>query len=138
MASTLNPYLSFRDNAREALEYYRDVLGGDLNLSTFGDMGDPDAPGATLIMHGQLTTPHGFTLMGSDTPPGMDYQAPAGISISLSGDDADELRGWFDKFADGGQVTMPLEKQVWGDEFGMVVDRFGYSWMVDIVGEQQG
>ena len=136
MASTLNPYLAFRDNARAALEFYRDVLGGELTISTFGDFGDADAPEATLVMHGQLTTPSGFTLMGSDTPPGMDYSPPSGVSISLSGDDTDDLRRWFAGLAEGGQVTMPLEKQMWGDEFGMVVDKFGFSWMVNVAGQQ--
>ena len=136
MASTLNPYLTFRDNAREALEFYRDVLGGELAINTFGDFGDADAPEATLVMHGRLTTPSGFTLMGSDTAPGMDYEPPSGFSISLSGDDVDDLRGWFRGLSEGGQVTMPLEKQMWGDEFDMVVDRFGVSWMVDVAAEQ--
>ena len=137
MASTLNPYLTFRDNAREAMEFYRDALGGELTLNTFGDLGgDGNAPEANLIMHGQLTTPSGFTLMGSDSAPGMDYQSPAGISISLSGDDDADLRSWFEKLSDGGQVTMPLEKQMWGDVFGMVIDKFGFTWMVDIVQEQ--
>jgi PhnB protein len=135
MTSTLNPYLAFKDNAREAMEFYRDVLGGELSINTFGDFGNPDAPEANLVMHSQLETPAGFTLMASDTPPGMDHTPPAGISISISGgtEDADSLRGWFDQLADGGQVTMPMEKQMWGDEFGMVTDKFGVGWMVDVV-----
>jgi PhnB protein len=137
MTSTLNPYLSFRDNAREAMEFYQSVLGGDLNVMTFGDMGS-DGPEKDLVMHGQLETPAGFTLMASDTPPGMEYAAPAGISVSLSGDDADDLRGWFDGLAEGGQITMPLEKQVWADYFGMLVDRFGISWLVNIAGDSAG
>jgi PhnB protein len=137
MSSRLNPYISFDGNAREALEFYRDVLGGELHINTFGEYGDSEAPEGDKVMHGQLTTPSGFTLMGADTPPGADYQPPSGFSISISGDDADELRGWFGKLSEGGQVTMPLEKQMWGDEFGMLVDRFGYSWMVDIVSQEQ-
>jgi PhnB protein len=133
MASKLNPYLTFRDDARAAMEFYRDVFGGQLDLNTFGSMGDPAAPEADLIMHAQLNTPSGFTLMGSDAHPSMGYEPPPnGFSISLSGDDADDLRAWFAKLSDGGQVTMPMEKQTWGDEFGMLVDRFGISWMVDV------
>ncbi|WP_040691367.1 VOC family protein [Nocardia vinacea] len=132
MTSRLNPYISFSDSARTALEFYRDVFDGTLAMQTFGDMGDKDAPGADLIMHGMLETPSGFTLMASDTPPGMEYKPGSSISISLSGDDADELRGYWDKLCAGGTVTVPLEKQMWGDEFGMCLDRFGIAWMVNI------
>ena len=94
----------------------------------------PDTPDADKIMHAQLETDSGFTLMASDTPPGMGMEHNPGdnISISLSGDDADELRGYWEKLSAGGTVTMPLEKQMWGDEFGMCVDRFGIPWMVNI------
>ena len=92
---------------------------------------------ATAVMHSQLEAPNGFTLMASDTPEGMPDASPGGnITISLSGDDNDDLRGYWDKLADGGQVMMPLEKQMWGDEFGMCTDKFGVAWMVNIAGEQ--
>jgi PhnB protein len=132
VSTRLNPYLSFRDNAREAMEFYQGVFGGDLTVNTFGEYGDKDAPGANLIMHGQLETPSGYTLMGADTPPGMEYNPGSNITISLSGDDAAELRGYWEKLADGGQVTVALEKQMWGDEFGQCVDRFGIGWLVNI------
>jgi PhnB protein len=135
--SVLNPYLSFRDNARQAMEFYREVFGGELNLNTFGQYGDANAPGADNIMHAQLETDNGFTLMASDTPPGMDFNEGAGnITISLSGDDEQELRGYWDKLSDGGTVTMPFEKQMWGDLFGQCVDKFGVPWMVDVVQPQ--
>jgi PhnB protein len=132
VATRLNPYISFRDQARPALEFYRDALGGELTLTTFGESGMPDSPDAKLIMHGQLETPAGFTLMVADTPAGMDYNPGMNISVSLSGDSGDELRGYWDKISEGGTVTVALEKQMWGDEFGMCVDRFGISWMVNI------
>ena len=135
MSAVLNPYISFRDNAREAMTFYQEVFGGDLDMNTFGDYGDKDAPEANLIMHANLSAPDGLAIMGADTPPGMDYTPPGGITISLSGDD-DKLRTWFDKLAEGGDVTMPLEKQMWGDEFGMVTDRFGTPWMVNVSAPQ--
>ena len=138
MASRLNPYISFKDNARAALEFYRDVFGGDLTLSTFGEYGDPSQPGADGIMHGQLETPSGYTIMAADTPPGMEHNPGTNISVSLSGDDSAELHGYFDKLASGGQVQTPLEKQMWGDEFGMCVDQFGIGWMVNIAGDRSG
>jgi len=137
VASRLNPYVSFRDNAREALEFYKDVFGGKLSINTFGEYGDPNAPGANNVMHGQLETDRGFTLMGSDTPPGMDFNPGNNITISLSGDDEQELRGYWEKLTEGANVTMPLEKQMWGDVYGQCTDKFGVQWMVDI-GQQQG
>jgi PhnB protein len=137
MSSRLNPYISFNGTARQALEFYQSVFGGDLSLNTFGEYGSPDAPEADNIMHGMLETPSGYTLMGADVPPGMDHQPGNTMSVSLSGDDADELRGYWEKLSAGGTVTVPLEKQMWGDEFGMCSDQFGIDWMVNI-GQPQG
>jgi PhnB protein len=131
MASRLNPYINFGDNARQAMEFYRDVFGGELTLSTFGEMGGAAPGDENKIMHSQLETPSGFTLMGSDAPAGMPRDSGSSIQISLSGDDG-TLRDYFQKLSEGGSVTMPLEKQMWGDEFGMLVDRFGVQWMVNV------
>ncbi len=131
MATRLNPYINFKDNARQAMEFYKSVFGGELNTNTFGEFGTEGAE-AGKVMHAQLETPQGFTLMASDTPKGMDYRPGTNMSISLSGDDADALRGFWEKLSADGTVTMPLEKQMWGDEFGMCVDRFGIGWMVNI------
>ena len=132
MASRLNPYLIFDGNAREALEHYRDVFGGELALSTFGEFGAADGVVADQIMHGQLDTPAGFTLMASDKAPGSSYDPGDAIAISLAGDDAADLRRYWERLADGGTVTLALEQQMWGDEFGQLNDRFGVPWMVNI------
>ena len=134
MTTRLNPYISFTDNAREALDFYASVLGGTAAYNTFGEYGAADEPHAGGIMHGRLETPAGFTLMAADTPPGMEHRAPgsSGISISLSGDDSAELRGYWDGLSEGATIVMPLEKQMWGDTFGMLTDRFGVEWMVNI------
>jgi PhnB protein len=132
VTSRLNPYISFADQARQALEFYRGVFGGELTLSTFGEGGMATGADADKIMHGQLETPAGYTLMASDAPAGMEHDKGSSISVSLSGDDVDELRGYFAGLSAGGSVTMPLEKQMWGDEFGMCVDPFGVAWMVNI------
>lgn len=136
MASRLNPYVSFDGNARDALEFYRDVFGGELDLNTFGEFGHDTGGQADKIMHGQLETPDGFTLMAADNPPGGDFTPGNNHSISLSGDDSEMLRDCWRRLSDGGTVIMPLEKQMWGDEFGMCADRFGVTWMVNITGEQ--
>jgi len=128
----LNPYLSFRSNAREAMEFYQSVFGGELNVSTFGDIpGMTDDPAENaLVMHAQLTAPDGLTLMGADTPASMEFHEPAGVSLSISGDDADTLQGYWDALAADGTVTMPYDTPPWGGRFGMLVDKFGFPWMV--------
>ena len=135
MPTILNPYISFRDTAKQAMEFYKTVFGGELNLSSFADFQASDDPAEKdKIMHGQLTTPNGLVLMGADTPNRMDYNAGDNFSISLSGDDEAELRGYWDKLAVDGTITQPLEKAPWGDSFGMLRDRFGVSWLVNIAG----
>ncbi|MGH3496256.1 MAG: VOC family protein [Nocardioidaceae bacterium] len=138
MSSRLNPYLSFRGNAREAMQFYQSVFGGELTVSTFADV--PGMPGveaseANKVMHSTLETPDGLTLMGADTPTHMDYSAPAGMSVSLSGDHEATLRGYWDGLADGATVGVPLEKAPWGDTFGMLTDKFGTPWLVNIAGQ---
>jgi PhnB protein len=133
MASKLNPYLNFDGSCREAMEFYQSVLGGELTVNTFGEYGD-EGPGKDGVMHAQLETPDGFTLMASDAPPGMHLDEGSTVSISLSGDDADALRRFWQGLSEGAEVTMPMEKQMWGDEFGMLTDRFGKQWMVNIAG----
>jgi PhnB protein len=135
MASSLNPYISFADNARQAMEFYKDVFGGTLTSNTFGEYGT-EGPEADKIMHSQLETDAGFTLMGADTPSGMERTAGNNIAISLSGDDSEELHGYWEKLSDGGTISVPMEKQMWGDEFGQCVDKFGVGWLVNIAQPQ--
>lgn len=135
MSSKLNPYLSFPGTAREAMQHYESVLGGTLTLMTFADAGAEGVPDPQQIMHASLETPDGFTLMASDLPPGMDHSVGTSVAISLSGDDVDALRGWWAGLSADGTITMPLEMQMWGDEFGSCTDRFGVHWMVNIAGD---
>ncbi len=132
MAVILNPYLSFQRNAREAMTFYRSVFGGELDISTFGEIEGmaQDPADNDLVMHAQLTSPDGFVLMGADTPAGMDYAPPAGISVSVSGDDEAALQRFWDALTADGAVVMPFETPPWGGRFGMLTDRFGIDWMV--------
>jgi PhnB protein len=132
MTSQLNAYLNFNGTARQAMEFYASVFGGTLNLNTFAEYGAAGSPDANRIMHAMLETDAGYTIMAADVTSEMEYHPPAGFSMSLSGDDGDVLRGYFEKLSTGGMTTMPLAKQVWGDEFGMCTDRFGVSWLVNI------
>jgi PhnB protein len=136
MASRLNPYLNFNGDARQALEFYRGVFGGTLTVNTFAEFGMADAPDADKIMHGQLETDAGYTIMAADVTSQMEYHAPAGFGVSLSGDDGDALQSYWEQLSAGGTTKMPLQKQVWGDEFGMCVDQFGISWLVNISAPQ--
>jgi PhnB protein len=133
MGTVLNPYLSFRDNAREAMEFYRGVFGGTLTVSTFAEnQASTDPSEDDLVMHADLEAPEGIRFMASDTPKRMEFQPGTNFSMSLSGDDESMLRGFFEKLSDGGSVTMPLEKAPWGDTFGMCTDRFGVQWLVNV------
>jgi PhnB protein len=136
MGSQLNPYLTFDGNAREAMEFYRSVFGGDLTINTFGDFGAPDPALADKVMHAALTTPKGYLLFASDNAPGMEFTQGNTITVSLSGDPGEGLEEVWEKLADGGTVTMPFEKQMWGDLYGQLVDKFGTPWMVDVIAPQ--
>ncbi len=135
MAARLNPYLSFAGNARQAMEFYQSVFGGELTLNTFGEFGTEDPALADQVMHGMLATDSGFTLMASDTPPGMSYNPGDTITVSLSGEDQ-ALRDYWTALSADGTVSVPMEKQMWGDEFGACVDQFGVPWMVNITAPQ--
>ena len=138
MTTRLNPYLSFRDTAKQAMDFYHSVFGGELTSNTFGEFHASEDPAEQgKIMHSMLVTDGGLTLMAADTPNGMELTPGNNSSVSLSGEDEKELRGYWDKLSAGGTAVMPLEKAPWGDTFGMCVDKFGVSWMVNIAGSPQ-
>jgi PhnB protein len=132
MAVRLNPYLNFRDNTRDAMQFYQGVFGGKLNLATFKDYHASSDPSEDdKIMHASLDS-DGIVFMAADTPNHMEYDPGTNFNMSLSGEDEAQLRDYFERLAEGGTVTMPLEAAPWGDTFGMVVDRFGIRWLVNI------
>ena len=137
MQSQLNPYLSFRDNAREAMEFYKTVFGGKLEMQTFKEIHASQDPSEdNKIMHSVLTADNGIVFMASDTPNSMEYHTGTNMSMSLSGDNETELRGYYEKLSAGGTIAMPLEKAPWGDMFGMCADKFGVTWLVNIAGQK--
>ncbi|MEU2131290.1 VOC family protein [Streptomyces sp. NPDC018352] len=131
MGARLNPYIAFDGNARQAMEFYHEVLGGKLELGTYGDFGSPESPDLDKIMHATLSTADGFTVMAWDVPKRVPFDPGTNVALYLGGDEAG-LRGYFEKLSAGGTVAMPLKKQIWGDEAGTVVDRFGITWMFNI------
>ena len=135
MTTRLNPYISFRDNAREAMDFYQSVFGGELTRSTFEELHASEDPAEKdKIMHSMLETEGGLVLMAADTPNSMDHTPGGSISVSLSGEDEAELSGYYKQLSEGGTVLAPLDKAPWGDSFGMCVDRFGVTWLVNISG----
>jgi PhnB protein len=137
MQTKLNPYISFRDNAREAMEFYKTVFGGKLDVLTFkGYRASQDPSEDDKIMHAQLDTENGMTLMASDTPNAMPLSAGTNFSVSLSGDNEAELRAYYEQLSVGGNITMPLEQAPWGDAFGAFTDKFGVQWLVNIAGKK--
>lgn len=141
MIVKLNSYISFKDNAKEAAQFYKSIFGGTVYSDTFESFASDEMPVAEedkqKIMHAYLKGDNSIELMLADTPTGMEYQDGARITLTLNGDDEATLRGYWDKLAEGGTVTMPLDKAPWGDVFGMLTDKFGVNWMVDI-GPVQG
>lgn len=137
MTMRLNPYLNFRDEARAAMEHYRSVFGGELTWTTFGEANFGEDGATDKIMHAMLQT-EGLVLMAADTPSGVDYEEGTAIAVSLSGDDEAALTRYWDGLTDGGTVVEPLAQAPWGDSFGMCVDRFGVTWLVDITTETDG
>lgn len=137
--TTLNPYINFRGDARQAMEFYHSVFGGDLVISTFGESGRAKDPSDDdLLMHSQLTGAAGLVLMGSDTPARMSLTPGDNISVSLSGEDEAELRAYWDALSADATITAPFERAPWGDLFGMCTDRFGVNWLVNVTSVPSG
>jgi len=134
MNTTLIPYLNLDGNTAEAMQFYHSIFDGELTMQTFADA-FPDTPKEwrERIMHAQLKT-EALTIMASDTHP--EHSAPLvpgnSVHLSLVGSDAETLTKYFTSLADGGSIDMPLAKQFWGDTFGVLTDRYGMHWMVNI------
>ena len=133
MSILLNPYISFKDNAREAMTFYQSVLGGKLSMYTFKDFGQSTGPeNENLIMHSSLETDSKLVFMAADTAPGQEPASGVQVQMCLNGDNADTLRAYYNGLSQGGQILMKLEKSAWGSVYGMFVDKFGIIWQVDI------
>jgi PhnB protein len=134
MKTILDPYISFKDNAREAMEFYQTVFGGKLVMNTFKEFHASQDPSEDdNIMHAMLEAENGIHFMAADTPLGMKYQT-GNVSMTLSGDNHDELAEYFAKLSANGVVDQALTMSPWGDTFGMCIDQFGVRWMVNIAG----
>lgn len=130
----LNPYISYKDNCLEAFETYAKIFGGEVVfVQKFGDAPGSSAPEhvADKVMHARVNL-GGNILMGSDSFDPDEYSAPKGITIQSGWDDFEAAKGAFDALAEGGEITMPFEATFWAKGFGMVTDRFGVPWMLNV------
>ncbi len=131
MEPVLNPYLTFNGNAGEAMRFYHSVIGGTLDMQTFKDAKMAKTKEEDRIVHALLKA-EGIVLMASDGQMNMQVEFGDNVNMSISGSDPKRLGGIFEGLAKGGRVDMPLAKQFWGDTFGMLTDKFGIHWMVNI------
>lgn len=133
MNTALTPYLNFNGNCAEAMRWYHAILGGEFFIQSFDEAGMAKTPEAKdLTMHASIKNDL-ITLMASDGMPGQDVVFGNNVHLCLGGSDTVQLTDFFEKLSDGGNVVMPLEKQFWGDTFGMLTDKFGIHWMVNII-----
>ena len=138
MGTKLNPYINFKDNTRAAMEFYQSVFGGKLTTSTFKEFqASKDSRDDDKIMHSELEAENGMVFMAADTPSQMEYRPGTNLSMSLSGEDQTELTAYFEKLSVGGTITEPLTQAPWGDTFGMLNDKFGITWLVNIAGKKE-
>ncbi|MFI2703994.1 VOC family protein [Cellulosimicrobium composti] len=133
MATQLSPYLNFDGDAREAVEFYGRVFGTTPDISTYDSVGPVDDPAlATKVLHAQLTIEGVGTLMASDVPPGTTLTDRASVALSGETGDRERLRAWFAALSEDAQELTLMETAPWGDEFGMLRDRFGVGWLVNV------
>ncbi|WP_113703210.1 VOC family protein [Nonomuraea lactucae] len=130
-------HLNFRGDARAALTFYQSVFGGDVAMVTYKDAGDVQDPAeADQVMWGQVTAGSGFHVMAYDVPARLPYnRGETAFFISLRGDAAEEITGYWDKLAAGATVVQPLGPAQWAPLYGMLTDRFGVTWVVDVVSD---
>ena len=148
MSITTTTHLNFRGEARSALEFYQSVFGGQVTIATYGDFGMPsDAPGAENVVFGQVESEHGFRVMAYDIPGQMGGSVDAAGSthrangvtltnqpffLSVRGETLDEVEGYWAALSVGGTVVEPLAASAWSPGFGMLTDRFGVIWILDV------
>ena len=134
MTVSTTTHLNFRGDARAALELSRDVLGGVLPAVSYalaGGVGDP--AGADQVMWGQVVSSAGFRVMAYDVPAHTAYEAGVNpVFVSVRGTDADELRGYWEGLARDATVRVPLAEAAWSPLYGMLTDRHGVTWVLDL------
>lgn len=134
MAITTTTHLNFRGQAREALSYYQTVFSGEVSLFTYGQAQRAKSPAENeLITWGQVLSDAGFHVMAYDVQPERDW-SPGTIPffVSVRGKDAAEIQGYWDKLVEGSTIVEPIGPAGWSPLYGMVKDRFGVTWVLDV------
>jgi PhnB protein len=134
----LNPNLAFNGNAEEVLDHYRNALGGDVEIVRFAGTpaaGSVSPEWATKVLYGTLRSPVG-TVNVMDAPADRAGKPGDNFSIGIQTESEAQTDAIFSKLAQGGVVTMPLDKTFWSPRFGMLTDKFGIKWMVSLSGER--
>jgi len=140
---SINVYLVFNGNCREAVQFYSEVFETEQpQFMTFGSSpSDPSYPlpeeAKDLIMHTRINI-NGSTVMFSDTFPGMPFTAGNNFSLSYSTNNLDELQSLFDKLKVGGQVRMELQETFWSKSYGSLTDKFGIEWQFNYDNGEMG
>ncbi len=133
MSINVTPHLNFRGSAREALEFYQTVFGGDLVIVSYADMGNSDPAVADHVSWGQASASNGFRVMAYDVYPHLPYdQGKGSFFVSVRGTDATELQDYWNKLVEGAEVMQPLGPAQWAPLYGQLTDRFGVTWVFDI------
>ncbi|WP_328412141.1 VOC family protein [Nocardia sp. NBC_00403] len=130
-------HINLRGNARAALEFYRSVFGGDLLAVTYADAGNIQHPDdADQVMWGQVASPDGFHIMAYDVPASMPWtQGENSYFVSARGESADEMVPYWERLSEGANIIRPLAPAGWAPLYGMLQDRFGVVWVLDVVAE---
>ena len=132
-------HLNFRGDARAALTFYQSVFGGDLVIVTYKDTGNVQDPSeADQVTWGQATAGNGFSVMAYDVPSAMPWnQGENAFFVSLRGRtaDTDEVTAYWNKLSEGATILQPFGPAQWSPLYGMLKDRFGVIWVLDIVGD---
>jgi PhnB protein len=135
MAISIKPYVLFVDNAQAAVDFYKQALGADVEINSFCEFGTPDThPSHNLIMHAAVRFAGTEFFVSDSLPMGGVKQGGENVELSINGtkEDDEQLGKYFAALAEGGTIRVPLDTAPWGARFGMLTDKFGLNWMVNV------
>ncbi|MGW9553175.1 VOC family protein [Nocardiopsis sp. NPDC055551] len=136
MTINVTPHLNFRGDARDALEFYQTVFGGELIIASYADMGNTDPATADHVTFGQVTADNGFSVMAYDVYPHLEWERGKDpFFVSVRGNAPEEIQGYWDKLVDGAEVKQPIGPSPWAPLYGQLTDRFGVTWVLDVAVE---